>query len=572
VLAALLAGLAPALAACGGGDGDGDAKDRSGPPRKGGTLRVLASGDFQTLDPGLAYYALDYMVVYATQRPLYAFPPGETTTPSPDLAAAPPEVADDGRTVTVRLKPGLRFGPPVDRVITSSDVKYAIERAFTAAVPNLYVATHFSVLEGAPEPGRPSTPDIAGIRAPDETTIEFRLSRPSGTFLRALTLPVTAPVPPEYAKPHDSRTPSDYGRYAVASGPYRMAAAPSGRADYRPGASLRLVRNPSWSPRTDDRPAHLDGVDLSLGNEDTAVATRRILDGESSVNGDFAPDPAALRDAFRTRRAQLLFVPLGSQYAALNTQLPPLDDLDVRRAIVAASDRRALQLAAGGPLVGELATHFLPPGVPGFQQAGGKRGPMLDFLARPAGNLELARRYLRRAGYESGSYTGDSPLLMVGDDTAAGRRVSEVLEAQLRKLGFEVTLRQVARDVMYSRYCGDPKAKVAVCPNVGWGPDFPDGQAMLDLTFGGDAIAEENNTNWPQLDDPGVDETMASARPLTDADERARQWGAIDRLVTAQAPAIPILWNRIPGIESENVRGVMSHTTGAFDLSYTGLD
>src|SRR4051794_15906196 len=389
------AAVALALAGCGGGDDAGTGEH--GPPKRGGTLRVLASGDFQTLDPGLAYYSLDYMVAYATQRPLYSFRPNATVTPSPDLAAGQPHESGDGRTITVRLRSGVRFGPPVNRAVTSADVKYAIERAFTVAVPNLYVGTHFTVLEGAPAPGQAKVPDIAGIETPDARTVVFRLSRPSGTFARALTLPVTAPVPREYAAPHDAGKISDYGRYAVATGPYRMAAAPDGRSAYRPGVSLSLVRNPNWSPSTDGRPAYADRVDFSLGNEDTGVATRRILDGDGLVSGDFIPEPAALRSAVRHRPDQVEYVSIGSQYAALNTRVAPLDDLDVRRAIVAATDRRALQLAAGGAVVGRLASHFLPPGVPGFEQAGGVRGPRLDFLAKPGGNVPLARRYLRRA-------------------------------------------------------------------------------------------------------------------------------------------------------------------------------
>src|SRR5699024_8361036 len=142
-----------------------------------------------------------------------------------------------------------------------------------------------------------------------------------------------------------------------------------------------------------------------------------------------------------------------------------------------------------------------------------------------------------------------------------GKRVSEVLQAQLRRLGFDVELRQIARDEMYAR-CGSAAAKVAVCPNVGWGPDFPDGQTMLDLPFGGGSVVPEGSVNWPRLADPTVDEAMDGARPLLDADERARRWGAIDRLITAQAPAIPYLWNRIPGVESANVRGVMDRWSG----------
>src|SRR3954451_23970160 len=92
---------------------------------------------------------------------------------------------------------------PPSRPITSADVRYAIERAFTAAVPNLYVGTHFGVLDGAPAPGQATAPSIPGIETPGARTVVFRLTRPSGTFLRALTLPVTAPVPREYAAPHD---------------------------------------------------------------------------------------------------------------------------------------------------------------------------------------------------------------------------------------------------------------------------------------------------------------------------------------------------------------------------------
>lgn len=556
---ALAAGALALLGGCGGG----------GQP--GGTLRVLASGDFQTLDPGAAYYTLDYMVVYATQRPLYRFAPGEVAALTPDLAAAQPRVTDDGRTVTVRLREGLRYGPPVGRTITSADVKYAIQRAFSAGVPNGYVATYFGVLEGAPQPGRPTVPDITGIQTPDANTVVFRLAQPSGTFLRALTLPATAPVPREYAAPHDRRAPSDYGRFVVASGPYRIAAAADGRIRYRPGASLELVRNPNWDPRTDTRPARLNRVEFSLSNEDNAVASRRILAGRGMVNGDFVPDPASLRTVFQRRRSQIIFVDLGSQYAALNTQVKPLDDVNVRRAIVAATDRRALQLAAGGPLVGEVASHFLPPAVPGFVLAGGRRGPDLDFLSEPEGNLARARGYLRRAGYARGVYSGSAPLLMVGDDTASGRRVAEVLQAQLRRLGFRVTLRQVARDAMYARYCSVPKARVSICPNVGWAPDFPDGQAMLNLTFNGEAVVPENNANWPQLDVPAINAAMDRARAVTNPAARARAWADIDRRVSARAPAIPYLWNRVPNIQSADVRGVVDRWSGAWDLSYTSL-
>src|SRR5687768_4593808 len=89
------------LAGCGGGD-DGDRGDASKTQNRGGTLTVMANADVDSLDPGLTYYQFGYLVQSATQRPLYSFAPEELTTPVPDLARSEPEIAPDGKSVTVQ--------------------------------------------------------------------------------------------------------------------------------------------------------------------------------------------------------------------------------------------------------------------------------------------------------------------------------------------------------------------------------------------------------------------------------------------------------------------------------------
>ena len=54
---------------------------------------------------------------------------------APDLAEGDPEISDDKKTVSVTIKKGIKFGPPVDREIQAKDVKYAFERAFTEERP-----------------------------------------------------------------------------------------------------------------------------------------------------------------------------------------------------------------------------------------------------------------------------------------------------------------------------------------------------------------------------------------------------------------------------------------------------
>src|SRR3954454_13889508 len=185
-----LIALAAALAAC------GSSSDSGG--KNGGTLTVLNQGDFEHADPGAAYYQFDFMVDYATQRPLYSYKPSEQKKTA-DLADGDPKISSDGKTVTVKLKQGVKFSPPVNREVTSADVKYAMERAFSANVPNGYVTLYWP-LEGAPGKPTPGVKPISGIQTPDKSTLVFKLTKPIGAFFaESLVMPGTAPVPKDYA-------------------------------------------------------------------------------------------------------------------------------------------------------------------------------------------------------------------------------------------------------------------------------------------------------------------------------------------------------------------------------------
>jgi len=571
-LAAGLAAALLALGACGDGGGEGG-RAATGKPvdgqKRGGTLRVLAAEDVDSIDPGQAYFQTTYMITSAAHRTLYSYEPENRAEPVPDLAAAAPEISPDRRTVTVRLRRGVRFSPPVRREVTAPDVKYAIERAFSASVANGYVATYFGGLEGAPQEPGPARP-IPGIATPDPHTLVFRLAEPSGpTFSKALVMPVTAPVPAQYARRFDAANPSTYNLHQVATGPYMLANDARGKVTgYQPGKRITLVRNPSWRREGDFRPAHLDRIEWTIGT-DPNVAGRQILRGRGLINGDSPPAPV-VKQAVTGRGGQIAFTTLGNRYITLNTKLPPLDDVNVRRAIVAAFDRRALALTRGGATVGDIATHFLYPGVPGFEEAGGLETD-LDFLRRPEGNMALAAEYLRRAGHPGGRYTGREELLVVGDNSDPAADAAEIARQTLQRLGFRVRFRSAGTDAVNTTFCGTPAAKVAVCPNFGWLPDYNDPQAVLDAPFNGQGIAPENNINWPQLDDPRINAAMERAALIADTEQRAKAWGEIDRQITALAPAVPWFWDKTPNIQSSDVQGVIATWNAAWDLSFTSL-
>src|SRR2546421_189613 len=134
----------------------------------GGHLDVLSVADVDSLDPGYWYYQYDYMALgQTTQRWLYAWEPGKTT-PTPDIA----------------------------------DVAYALTRDLMPRTGNGYASAYYSVIKGAGAVLRGRTQKLAGVEAPDATTLVLHLIRPSGAIstAQALALPGTIPVPGDYAR------------------------------------------------------------------------------------------------------------------------------------------------------------------------------------------------------------------------------------------------------------------------------------------------------------------------------------------------------------------------------------
>ena len=129
--------VAMVAAACGGGDDNegATATTAGGTAQKGGVYRTAISsfGNFtQGFDPTAEYLGLAFYLYGALTRNLVSYKHvavAEGNKLYPDLAQTLDGVASsDGLTYTFKLKPNLKFGPPVNRAITSKDVEYSFER------------------------------------------------------------------------------------------------------------------------------------------------------------------------------------------------------------------------------------------------------------------------------------------------------------------------------------------------------------------------------------------------------------------------------------------------------------
>jgi peptide/nickel transport system substrate-binding protein len=527
----------------------------------GGTLNVISNEGWEHLDPGASYFQIDFLVVYATQTPLYIFTPISPTKPVPALASGPPQISADGKTVTVHIKPNIKFSAPVNRTVTSADVAYAFQRDFNPNVQNGYASGYFPIVGAAKAAGKP----IPGISTPNSTTIVFHLTKPFGaTMAPALTLPGTAPVPESYAAKFDKSSPSKYDSdptIQAFTGPYIIKS-------YTAGRNITLVRNPSWSRSADGvRPAFADKIVWNAGSDPT-VAARQTLDSQNLLMAD-TPPSATLKSAYETKKSQLSVAPLGSYYAALNTSVAPFNNLNLRKAVIAAQDRQAYLLARGGKLVGQVMTHFIYPEVPGFQQAGGSAGFGEDYLASPTGNMTVAKKYMKLAGYPSGKYTGSQTVTIVGSNADPGPQEMQIVQNGLTALGFKTTIKAVPQQTMYSKFCGYVKAHVNVCPTAGWIEDFPDPYAALFVPFSGEAIVPINNSNWAVLNDPAVNKAMDSAAAITNEAARLAAFAKVDKMLVEDAPAIPEVWSDNALLEGSKVRGVLDGWNDDWNLSFS---
>jgi peptide/nickel transport system substrate-binding protein len=562
--------LAVGIAACGGDGGGGEAK-------KGGTLKVLdTAGGIDSLDPGYWYYQADYQeVVNTTQRNLYGWKPDESK-PTPDLAEDLPKLSNGGKTITIKIKSGIKYSPPLqNQTVKSADIKYALERCFLPAVGNGYSNLYYADIEGVDAYKSGKAKEITGIETPDDTTLVIKTTKPVGVLGdgSSLGMPCTVPVPKDYAQKYDKGKASTYGQHQVFTGPYMVENNGKGKVTgWEPSKRLTLVRNPSWDKSTDFKPAYFDRIEETCCT-DAKVATRKTLEGQNYLSGDYAAPPVAvLKQALSSRPKQISVESSGgNRYISLNTTVKPLDNVNVRRAISAVIDRTALRQTRGGPTLGTLATHFLPPGVSGYDEAGGTKGFGLDFTSSPTANVPLAKEYMKKAGYKNGMYSGP-PLLTIADNISPAKETAEAFQEQVKAIGLKLQFREVPHATMLTKFCQVPKSNVAICPNLGWGADFFAAQSFFGPLFSGKNIVPSGNVNTAEVNDPALNRQIDKAISITDPAAAAKAWADLDKEVTSQSYFVNWLWDNNIGLESKNMNGVSSKfNSGAYDFAFSSL-
>jgi peptide/nickel transport system substrate-binding protein len=530
---------------------------------RGGTIIFDNSTVPDSTDPGNTYYAYTWNTVRLYGRTLvtYKSVPGAAGLQLvPDLATSLGKVSDHGLAWTYHLMPGITFEDGT--VVTSQDVKYAVERSYAKDVlPG--GPSYFQLLlkdPGYPGPYKDKTPGKMGltsITTPDAATIVFHLQRPFADFDYVAALPQTVPVPPA------KDTGSNYQRHPVSTGPYMFAS-------YQPGKQFTLVKNPHWDPATDPNRKQLAGTMVFHLNVHPDMIDANLTHNYAQVDqAGFGVQAAA--------RAQILASPQLKNnaddpltgflwFTSINTKVKPLDNVHCRRAVEYAADKTAFQTAFGGPIAGgDIASTVMPPTLTGH-----KKFDLYHALTQPHGDLASARQELAVCGQPNGftttlAYRADDPK-----ETAAATAEQQALS----RAGITLALLGYSSGT-FDELVGTPayvhQHDLGLAIN-GWAADWPDGFGFLYYLTAGPAIQPAGNSNIEEVNDPAINGLFTNALATSNTAARNAIWPQIDRQVMTDAVILPGVYARALLYRNPHLTNVYVHQYYAgYDYANLGL-
>ncbi|GAA2582760.1 ABC transporter substrate-binding protein [Winogradskya consettensis] len=501
--------------------------------KNGGTLTVYSASTPNTFDPTDTYYS-DSLAI---GRLLYRTPTQFVVRDGksvlvPDLTDVG-SVSDDKLTWTFKMQPGIKYQDGSE--VKVEDLAYAIKRSFARDLyPNgpAYQMQYFKGGDTYKGPYVAGGDKFDGVETQGTDTLVIHLTRAFADLPFFMTFPLFSPIP------QAKDTKADYKNKPISTGPYEFDT-------YTPGVELKLKKNPNWDANTDAaRHNYVDGYDFKWGGEDVKT--------QQQVLNSNGPDASALNyaDVDSTlvpqvtgdKKAQLVSgeSPCTYVWQMDTTKIP----LEVRKAIAKAWPYDQTWKAAGvSDLIGQKASTFMPPGVPGYQAY----PAVTDLSGTGTGDAAGAKALLAAAGK-----TGFEVSWYYDNTKPISQQVSQVRADALTAAGFKVKAIGVTTADLRTKI-SDYSAPVNMAQGPrGWCSDWPSGGSWLPVMFESHSVADQ--TSWGMQQDKTVDAQIDAVANMP-ADQAVSKWAGLDQAMMEKYLAIPFYYTKMGIVVGTNVGG-----------------
>lgn len=479
----------------------------------------------------------------------------------PRLAAAMPEVSDDGLTYTIRLKPGIRFADSevfpegLGREVIAEDFVYAMKRHFDPATRSAATWLWQGRIAGLDEwkqAGADYDEPVEGIQALDRHVLQIRLTRPYPQLVNTLAMGPSAAVPREAVEFYGR----EFSINPVGSGPFRLVSYDSARAVLVPNENFS--RGPvdlaaeGYNPETQGRyglevidgrrPPFLDRLEINFISEGSArwssftKGTEVQMAGVPAEQVDrvlLSREPVTLKPEYAGKYHMSTSREAGFVFAVFNMNFPEFgynDDPErekqnhaLRCAITKAFDWNSRNDSWYGGL-GEIFPGIIPTLVPEFD-------PHLPRTSVEH-DVEGARALLARHGWNAGNLPELSYSSLPGPTS---RLFFEQFRGWLTAIGYpkeKVVLRTYATFGDLTKAWRNSEEPLI---SAGWLLDYPDAESSLQLFYGPNRSPGSNDANYSN---PEYDRLYEMTSVMQPSPERTRLYRQMNRMVIDDCVAI----------------------------------
>jgi ABC-type transport system substrate-binding protein len=484
----------------------------------------------------------------------------------PNTLVAMPEISEDFRTFTFRVKPGIFFADDPafkgsKRELVAQDYVYSLKRHYDPRwnSPNLYRLEAVKIL-GLSELRQkvlkdkqafPYDREVEGLRALDRYTFQVKLAEPAPRFHQEVLTDAAnfGALAREVVEFYGDKI----MEHPVGTGPFVLA-------EWRRSSRIVLARNPNYrevhydeeapadDPRSQAIAAQLNGRRLPMLDrveiaiiEEAQPRWLSFLNGQTDLMerlpNEFAPvaapndtlAPNLAKKGITMDRSPLVDITL----AALFNQDNPVvggytpDKVALRRAISLAYDSdkeiRLVRKAQAIP-----AQTAIAPLTFGYNPA--LKTSMSDHDPARARALLDMYGYVDRDGDGWREQPDGSPLVLeyATQPDQSSRQLAELWQKSMKAVG----LRIVFKVAKWPENLKASRTGKLMMWGVGWSASTPDGETFLALAYG----PNKGGANHARFDLPAFNALYAKQGVLPDGPERAQVMEEASKLMVAYVP------------------------------------